>query len=306
MIIDSLIRFAVPVFFLISGYYSYFSDNNIAKQKYKKRAIKLLILIVISNLIYFIFDIITGKTALTNELLQNKFSARSIFNFLILNVSPTSGHLWFLNSLLYCYIIYLIMSKFGISHKKLYKYIPILLITNIMMGEIAYTMKVYTTSMYYRNFLFTGLPFFTLGYLINDKQEKIKNKISNKMISITIILSCILIVLERLSTGKIELFIGTIFLSVSLFIWCVLNSNKLNFKVLSWIGEKLYTYIYIMQGIVIELLREYQIGIGLENSKVCYINTIIVFLLTVGISIIIYFFEKIIQKVIYKFKKNNM
>ena len=195
------------------------------------------------------------------------------------------------------------MSKLEINHKKLYKYIPILLISNIMIGEILYTMRIYTLSMYYRNFLFTGLPFFTLGYLIHDKQEKINNKVSNKMILITIIFSCILIVIERLATGKIELFIGTIFLSISLFVWCILNPSKLNLKILGWIGKNLYTYIYIIQGIVIELLREYQKNMRLENSKVCYINTVIVFVVTVLISIIIYIITKTIYRLKNKIKK---
>lgn len=303
IIIDALIRFAVPVFFLISGYYSYFTNNNVSLQKYKKRAIRLIVLIIVSNLTYFIFDIITGKAALTGEDLIKKLDVKSIFNFLILNVSLTSGHLWFLNSLLYCYIIYIIMSKLEIDHKKLYKYIPILLIANIMIGEVLYTMRIYTLSMYYRNFLFTGLPFFTLGYLIHDKQEKINNKISNKMILITIIFSCVLIVIERLSTGKIELFIGTIFLSISLFVWSILNPNKLNLKILGWIGKNLYTHIYILQGIVIELLREYQKNAGLENSKVCYMNTVIVFIVTVLISIIVYVITKIMCILKNKIKK---
>ena len=37
LIIDAVSRFAVPVFFLISGFYSYYDDNSKALDKYKKR-----------------------------------------------------------------------------------------------------------------------------------------------------------------------------------------------------------------------------------------------------------------------------
>ena len=33
-LVDGLARFAVPVFFLISGFYSYYADNTKATQKY--------------------------------------------------------------------------------------------------------------------------------------------------------------------------------------------------------------------------------------------------------------------------------
>lgn len=54
---------------------------------------------------------------------------------------------------------------------------------------------------------------------------------------------------------------------------------------------------------MIELLREYQKNAGLENSKVCYMNTVIVFIVTVLISIIVYVITKIMCILKNKIKK---
>ena len=54
---------------------------------------------------------------------------------------------------------------------------------------------------------------------------------------------------------------------------------------------------------MIELLRKYQKNMELENSKVCYINTVIVFVVTVLVSIIIYIITKTIDRLKNKIKK---
>ena len=42
LVIDAVSRFAVPVFFLISGFYSYYKGNSIVLGKYKRRIVKLI------------------------------------------------------------------------------------------------------------------------------------------------------------------------------------------------------------------------------------------------------------------------
>ena len=57
LIIDAVSRFAVPVFFLISGFYSYYDDNSKTLDKYKKRMIKLIKLLIIGNILYLLYDL---------------------------------------------------------------------------------------------------------------------------------------------------------------------------------------------------------------------------------------------------------
>ena len=290
LVIDGIIRFTVPFFFLISGFFSYFTDNSYATKKYKARTIKLIKLLIISNLLFLAYFIITNRFGDMTIYFIWLTDINNIFSFILLNVSPTALHLWFIQSLLYCYIIYYFLSKFKINPNKLYKYIPILLIGCLMLGEFFIKGGLNLPIEYYRNFLFMGLPFFALGYWIHDKEELINDLVSNRFVICLVVIGCLLSALEVLVIGVADLFIGSIFTSTGLFIWCVKNPMKLqNFKITSFIGKNLYASMYILHLIVAETL----FGWG----YLTYLNPFIIFVCTAVISYIIYLVIKNINRV---------
>ena len=287
-----LMKFAVPIFFLISGFYSFYDDIQIANNKYKTRIIRLLKLIIFANLFYFI---------VTPDL-HNLMSLNSIFNIkailacLIVNLPLISGHLWFLDALLYCYILVFILSKLKINLNKFYFMIPLLLVTNIILGEISNGLGIQIMYYWYRNFIFTGLPFFMIGYLIHDKLDIITEKFSNKSLLIYLLISCCLIISETFF-AETDLYIGTIFFSIIVFIICILNPNKINYKLSELIGGKLYGYIYILHLYVIQtLLVYYSLNLG-------YLNPIMVFIVTTFISYIVYLLVNKIKMLNFSFEK---
>lgn len=299
-ILISLMRCSVPIFFLISGYYSYFNNKNNSDimKKYKSRMIKLIKLIIISGITYLLFDIlILDKYESISQYFEWKWNEKNFFKYIFLNVSPFAGHLWFLSALLYCYILIFILNKINVKVSILYKYIPILLMMNIIFGEISSKVGLNgIETIYYRNFLFYGLPFFLIGYLINDKSKKI-NEISNKTLIVVNVLSIVLIIIELLGTKNADLYIGSIIQATSLFILCVRNPNIIDIKILDNIGGKLYTYIYIYHLMVFEMVKKYQIKLGLRYEDVCYKDTIIVFIITILISIMIYYVSIYYKKI---------
>lgn len=157
------------------------------------------------------------------------------------------------------------------------------MIACIIFGEVFKIYGIKIDSFIYRNFIFLGLPFFTLGYLINDRQDEIIKKISDRTIVITIILGCVFSVFERLTVGSSNLFIGSILVSLMMFIWCVKYPDKLDFKVIGWIGGKLYTLMYILHPMVIGfVIRHLHIDFG-------YFNPFMIFMITAVISTIIFY-----------------
>ena len=76
-----------------------------------------------------------------------------------------------------------------------------------------------------------GLPFFTLGYLIHDKKDILTEKISNSFLIAFGIFGLLLTILKVIVVGKLDVYIGTIIVSVCIFIWCVKNPDTLNFKI---------------------------------------------------------------------------
>lgn len=277
LVIDALLRFSVPAFFLISGFFSYYTDNSIALHKYKTRIVKLIKLFIIANIIYFLYEsYYTGNNLLM--IILQKFDLNHIVYYIIYDISPFGTHLWFLFALIYCYLLFYILTKFSINLKILYKFIPILFIVSLFLAEFSKLMGLIFPLEYYRNFLFIGLPFFTLGYYIHDNKCNL-NKLSNLSAIILAIVGFLLTILEVTFVGMTEIFAGTIIFIIFVFIWCLKNPNKLYFKITDFIGGKLYTSIYILHVLVIMSLDT---RIQAPLFIVCFITTTI-------ISTIIYF-----------------
>lgn len=295
-IVNALSRFAVPVFFLIAGYFSFYEKKNYAIDKYKARIIRLFKLLVFSNLLYFIYKCITTVHFNIQEYLISFLSYKNLFNIIIFDSTIIGRHLWFIQALLYCYIIIYLLKKYDFEIKKLYVYIPILLLMSIMIGEFSNLMGFHIDKIITRNFMFTGMPFFILGYLIKDKQDKFTS-FSDRFIITPIILGGLLTILERIVSGDIELYIGQIFVSIMLFIWCIKYPNKLNFKILGFIGGEIYMLMYVLHIIVLD--NVYRIF----HNNLTYMEPFLVFILTAIVSTILYFTYKYLKIVHEKFIK---
>ena len=296
MVIDALIRFATPIFFLISGYYSVIQDNEQAKQKYKMRIIKLIKLIIISAIIYFVYYCFMGYIKDASKWIKDSFTIKKIYIYILFNISPFEFHLWFLNALLYCYIFSYLLRKYNIDMKKLYKYIPILLLCNIMLGEFAKYNNIVINTYLYRNFIFTGLPFYLIGYYIKDKMNNKWDKISNKSLIYAVLIGLLLTAIERLSVDKLDTYIGTIITSIGLFSLAVKNPNIWRLRLLEFIGGKLYTSIYIMHAMVLGIVNKCEKNIGITNEYKNYINILIVFVITAIIATIIHYIGVVFSK----------
>ena len=149
---QGVFRISVPIFFIINGYYF---KNVIENKKLKNWVVRVAILYFLWTLIYspIWFD----------------FSIKS----LIRNIFLGYHHLWYIKAMIFCGLSLYFMNR--IKHKKLL----IIAIMLFMFGVIIQYLGNYhvftnaffdkwTNSLYaYRNFVFFGLPFFILGYLIN-------------------------------------------------------------------------------------------------------------------------------------------
>lgn len=77
--------------------------------------------------------------------------------------------------------------------------------------------------MQFRNYLFTGFPFFMLGHLIHRHQEKLEAWFAGKKVFLLYGMAAgggIASLLEYRYFGKLELFLGSVFMAVGLFLHC--------------------------------------------------------------------------------------
>ena len=90
-------------------------------------------------------------------------------------------HLWFLPALLYLLSSFALAARFRLC-KQAYVLIPVLLLVHFGMEEFATFLfpEKHFRVMQFRNYLFTGFPFFMLGHLIHRHQESWKPGLPEK------------------------------------------------------------------------------------------------------------------------------
>jgi surface polysaccharide O-acyltransferase-like enzyme len=279
--VTALSRIAVPIFFMISGYYF---CNGTGSEFKKRQVIKVLKLVVFSNILFFIFkasiSIVKGEFLLK---LTTWFSLKSFLKFILLNESPFSGHLWYLTAILYVLLIFTIVKKSN-NIKLLLIITPILLSIDLILGK--YSLLIWGREFPYilvRNFLFVGIPYFSIGYILNISSKNIK--ISNKYLIPLIVIFVFTTFIEHYCLIHFDLnpardhYISTTLLSVSIFLFCINNRDIKIQNVWLYIGCYLSTYIYIMHPLFIYVLSKITKILNL-SIYYQYIAPIIIFLIT--------------------------
>lgn len=106
-IIFNITKFAVPFFFLITGYYLRPLTD---KQKNKAYLRKILIMALSSTAFYFTFYIIDAKDSL--EWLKSHYTLGSTFTWLTGQNDPAGFHLWYLYCLIWSFMITSVILKY--------------------------------------------------------------------------------------------------------------------------------------------------------------------------------------------------
>lgn len=165
-------RFAVPLFFLISGYFSARFDRS----RLKKQVLRLLMLTLTSNLAYFVIGLLRSlRTTGAAQFMREKFTRDALKNFLLLNETPLASHLWFFSALLYAVLLdYLIFIR--LMNSRWGRRAVTLLAWGVLLGGYLYYhlgLTVFGKSFNwwdYRNFIFMGTPLYLLGKLFRGSR----------------------------------------------------------------------------------------------------------------------------------------
>ena len=243
-------RAAIPVFFMITGF---FYDSMIIRGGLDKHIKKILILTIIATFFYvfyigLLFCLYEGTLS---EYISQTFSSQKLMEWIFLNNAPAGIHLWYLYAVIYVLILMRIIDRLGASF---FLYILgivffiILLICNYttFSSDIPYT----------RNFMFTGLPFVLLGrFMALPVFTNLANRLTKGHL-IGLLLVGILFVTAELAIRKyvflfdnplLDCYTFTPIVATALFLLALRLTNLNSFwKILSSVGLKYSTYIYIL------------------------------------------------------------
>ena len=300
--IDALARFAVPFFFLVSGFYSY----QITCEKIKKRIANILILFIPAIICYNIFEI--AKLMLWNKdglvVFFDRFTDLSTFiNFLIFNnVYANFGHLWYLLAILYVYLIFYFVTKFHVKDKVIFIISFLLLFLHIILGEGLSIVGIKIPFLVVRNFALMGIPFFALGLFVKKYEHKFQN-IPGYIILVSAIIGILTSIISRRFMGENELHIGSLFILFA--IVCTFIKYK-DVKYPSFVTalEGCSTYIYIFHIIIatVVLMLYSILGIDIYSSRI--LENSYPFVVCVASTIFAYVFIKILKIVRKKLMSN--
>ena len=172
--LSAISGFAIPAFYILSGYFVLTDDKN-DRQKKTERKMKRSVLCFAAM---FVFYLIINVIVCYANNISVTLSRRTIFNFVVLNLwfLPVGSNIWFIQALFYAYIIIYAADWLGLM--KHYK--PVMVLTFIFMlltGEFAGVIHFSILGYTYipGNWLTRALPYLLLGRFLREKSETLFN-----------------------------------------------------------------------------------------------------------------------------------
>lgn len=248
-------RFAVPVFFMISGYYSY----NVDCRKIKNKILHIAKIYFCALVLYFCFNIAVfiyaGQYREAIWYASTYFRIRYVLTAVLFNESLTAMHLWFMGALIYSYLIQYFIVRMNIKDRIVYVASGVLLMINIAFGVgpsvFGIPLPAFLAKNYIlRNFLFLGFPLFAFGQLLRKKEDSVLNGVKNYHIAILIIIAVVEAFVMRGIAWKKDLYAGSLLMGFALFVIALKMKNKTyNPKILAVFNTSTNVYlIHIMVG----------------------------------------------------------
>lgn len=238
--------FAVPVFFLTSGYF----NASASREKTKKSIKHIVSLIAITYFLNVLRIFVVNGFSIINTLvyLQNiVVDIKNIAMWLLLNVTRISGVARFLFALLYCYILRYFF--YNIFEKRIIYLVMLLGFA----GGIAVKLIFPLLGIGFNgvnNVWFKGLPFFLCGRLLREKRDFFTGMKYTSILVGTALIGYMLISVGFYANNGLG-YIGMVFLSISLFILCIVypgnelvKENKL-WSLICQMGSTYSFFIYI-------------------------------------------------------------
>ena len=280
--VQAVSRFCVPFYFMVSGFFCCYPNQEIYDGAISRRKITHIGRIVLwASLFYLLFAFVLKKSIIVT---RSEVVAFGVFNQPFILVSQ----LWFLYALLYDYLAYSFIWK-GNKIKWFYCISVALFVVYICMAQGAHLCGISIPNMYYKNWLIEGLPFFFAGHWIHANQEKIK--ISDRMLVLIIVISTLLCLVERIIMGRdFGVNIMTFPQVFALFIYAVKYPDR-HKGVIQEIGKRYSMWVYILHPFVFLSLAKIYHHWSIDTVAVVqWIRPVVTVIITLLLSIICYTF----------------
>ena len=277
-----LIYTAVPLFFVITGYFLYKDSNEAIITSGKKQLRKAIRITLVASLVYYIY-----KNAISyisgGGFVPPFYSIYDVIIWIIFGFN-FSGPLWYMTAL--CWSLLIIILLYRLRWQKLLYLTPLsFVIYNII---LAYPLSDITLPWYFEtNFISSGLPWISVGMFIKKNEMYIKQKLSNTSLWIIFAITLALRYIEQYCfVGAEPRALINVPLVIIIFVLCLRYKSFGNRSIFTKLGRdhstNIYLYHSLVGGIVLFVCDQYQITIP---DSVC---AAIIYPLTLLLSVLIF------------------
>ena len=239
-LIDRIGMFAVPVFFMVSGFFARTSSREKLTNSIRHTLLLLGLTYVLNILRIIVFQ---GFAAALKSVVE-ALSLRSLILLGALNISPISGVAWFLFALLYCYILHWIFHKY-VQNQRIFLLIPLCF-------TVGFAVRCLLPSIGDHNAWFMGIPYYLCGQWFCENREKIERTPLPYFVILAWIGFSVLVF--SLFVFDPIFYIGHIFLSIPLFALCIHFPNWHN-PLLARIGSTYNYFVYVGHALMIHIFN---------------------------------------------------
>lgn len=275
LIFNTISRISVPIFFMISG--ALLLDRKFNKDKYLKRVFRFLIVIIVWDIIYLIWEYL--------------FFGTTYSKFYTLLFQPFRSHLWFLYTIIALYIVQPILKYLLDKMNSMHKMIAFIIW--FLLGALTMFLPVLTE--YYLIICYVG--YFIIGKYLYDFILKLDFSKYNLIIGLMIILCFIASVFLNYSASiRLNMFYNSFFayrtpyiILASILFFILIFSlvhNKEHNKIVMILSDLSFG-VYLIHGIFLDVTfkvfnyRDFNsiVGIPLFVSMIFICSCLLVYIL---------------------------
>lgn len=280
------LRFSVPSFFMVTGYYSYGKPSEWLREKMKKTLILTIGTESFSGAVCLLIAAGSGQNGISSWIHENHAFQNPV-NTLLFG-SFFNGTLWYLYALFWTLAILYFFEIYIGNASILYRTIPLLLMLHII-GWIlvrAYG-DIHTYVYFFRSALFYGIPFVMAGRYAAEYESKIARYLDTQKCLLLLITGVGMMILEFLiSHTYMDLHASSIIITFALFWLACRHPHQDYIPHLRIIGKKYSMWIYIFHFPCI-LIADYLQATFVENSIptfYAWVKPVIVIILSIALG----------------------
>lgn len=256
-----LIYTAVPLFFVITGYFLYKDSHDAIIASGKKQVRKIVRITLIASLVYYIYKNIISYIG-GGGFVPPFYSIYDVIIWVLFGFN-FSGPLWYMTAL--CWSLLIIIVLYRLRWQKLLYLTPLsFIIFNIV---LVYPLSELSLPWYFKtNFISSGLPWISVGMFIKKNETRIEQILSNASLWIIFAITLALRYIEQYCfVGAEPRALINVPLVPIIFILCLQYKSFGNNSIIENLGRNhstnIYLYHSLVGGIVLFVCNQYQITI---------------------------------------------